>query len=146
MRRILALTLLAGTVVACRGGTATLEIADARVGVPAGPNAAAYLTVTSPRPDRLIGAGTDRAAGIELHETIMEADGSMMMSPVSAFPVDDGQPLVLEPGGKHLMLLEADRLEVGDEVEITLIFEEAGEVTVTAPVVEAHAVMDGTDG
>lgn len=145
MRRLL-LACAAVAVAACTGADAApLEISDARVGVPTGPNAAAYLTVTSGADDRLIAADTESAGRVELHETTMGEDGSMSMSPVESFSVTAAEGLVLEPGGKHLMLLDVDSLDLGDTVELALEFENADRVEVSAVVVEPADAM-GDDG
>jgi periplasmic copper chaperone A len=118
-----------------------VEVADARLGQPTGPNAALYLTVDSDGSDRLVGASTPVAASVEIHETSVDDDGTMTMTPADGFAIDPGASLVLEPGGKHLMLIDADRLEVGETVEVTLEFEQAGEVTIDAVVVAPQDVM-----
>ena len=90
---------------------------------------AIYLTVTDTgAPDRLIGVKTPVADEAELHETIK--DGNVMkMRPVAAVPVAPGQPLVLAPGGYHVMLMGLKRpLKEGDKVPVTLVFEKAGAV------------------
>lgn len=59
----------------------------------------------------------------------------MTMQPVSAIDVPAGETVVLEPGGYHVMLLElVEPLEEGQTFDLTLVFEEAGEVTVPVEV------------
>lgn len=141
---------------ACGGdGGGTVEISDARVGQPTGPNAALYFTASSGgEADRLVGASTDVAASVELHETTMGDDGTMGMQPVEGLDLPAGGELVLEPGGYHLMLVDADRLEVGDTIEVTTSWEQAGDLTIEAEVVEPGETVggdmdmgdDGSDG
>jgi periplasmic copper chaperone A len=129
---------------ACGAGESTaIAISDARLGEPTGPNAALYLTVTTDAADRLLGASTDAAASVELHETTSNDDGTVSMQPAAGFDVAPDEALVLEPGGKHAMLIDADRLAPGDSVEVVLVFESAGEVTVTADVVDPQDVLTG---
>ena len=149
MRKRVLLTCVLVALAACGGGdTRGIEVTDVRVGQPTGPNAALYLTASSDVPDLLIGAETDAAIEVEIHETIMGDDGTMGMQPVESLRVGEGEDLVLEPGGFHLMLLDVARLEVGDEIEVTLIWESEGEMTVTATVVEPEDAMghEGHDG
>jgi copper(I)-binding protein len=94
-----------------------------------------YLTVRDTgAPDRLVGVNTPVAAEAQLHESKM--DGNVMqMRPVEAAPVAAGQPLVLAPGGYHIMLMGLKQpLKLGDTVPVTLVFERAGAVSATATV------------
>ena len=63
--------------------------------------------------------------------------GMMTMQPVDSVPVPAGETVELKPGGYHVMLLDVQKeLVPGDTIEVTLTFELAGEVTVTAEVRE----------
>lgn len=124
-------------VVACQSGTGAVTVADVRIGQPSGPNAALYLTASAEGPgDRLTGAETDVARVVEIHETTTGDDGTVSMRPVDDVEIPPEGSLVLEPGGLHLMLGDVERLEVGDVVEVTLMWETAGEMTVEAQVVD----------
>lgn len=127
----------------CSGSGDGLVVTDARIGMPTGPNAALYLTVEnhSATPDALEGADTTVANSIEIHETIAGDDGTMAMRPVEApMEVSAEETLVFQPGGFHLMLVDVDRLDVGEEVEVTLTWKNAGEITFEAVVVEPQDV------
>jgi periplasmic copper chaperone A len=125
----------------CGSSPGGIAIDDARVGQPTGPNAALYLTATSEgETDRLVAASTDVAAGVEIHQTTTE-DGVMSMQRIDGLDLPAGESLVLEPGGLHLMLLDVVRLDVGAVIEVTLIWETAGEMTVEAEVVEPADTM-----
>ena len=64
-------------------------------------------------------------------------DGAMTMQEVESIPLPAGETVKLEPGGYHIMLLDlAEPLEEGMEFELTLTFEQAGELTVTVTVGE----------
>jgi periplasmic copper chaperone A len=121
---------------------------------------AAYLEITNGTEtgDALVAASVDAAvaATVELHETTTagEDDASMdgdmdggttdtsmgdapmmQMQPVEEISVPAGETVTLEPGGLHIMMLDlAAPLEVGTTIEITLTFEQAGDVVVTAEV------------
>jgi copper(I)-binding protein len=68
----------------------------------------------------------------------MENGGeSMTMQPVDSIELPAGETVALEPGGYHVMLLDlVEPLEVGQEIELTLSFQVAGDRTVTAEVRE----------
>jgi len=123
--------------------TKNLEISDgfaretppmARVGI-------AYLTITSlGEADRLVGYSTPACNRPELH-THIENDGIMQMRQVEAVEVPAGGVAELKPGGLHLMMIDLNqRLEEGATVDITLVFENAGEVAVTVPVLGVGAM------
>lgn len=97
---------------------------------------AAYVTIVSraTAPDALVSAAADVADAVELHETRSMA-GMVMMEPVARIEVAPGARVELKPGGYHLMLLGVTRaLRPGERVTLTLRFERAGAVTVTAEV------------
>jgi copper(I)-binding protein len=131
-------------VVSCSGSDGGLEVTEARMGQPTGPNAAVYLTVSNngDQADRLIGAATDVASSIQIHETAMADDGTMSMHEVEGLDVPAGGTLVLEPGGYHLMLIDAERADVGETVQVTLDWETAGQMTIDVDVVEPGDTMD----
>ena len=84
--------------------------------------------------DRLIGARAEGVGKIEIHEA-KQKDSVMTMTPVEAVDVPAGGMAHLGPGGFHLMMFGIDPpLKEGDALEMTLIFQEAGEVSITVPV------------
>ena len=73
----------------------------------------------------------------EIHETTMDDAGTMMMGEVPAIDVPAGATVMLEPGGYHIMLMNlAAPLETGQEFDVVLTFEAAGDVTVPVEVRE----------
>jgi copper(I)-binding protein len=99
-------------------------------------NGAVYVTIVNHggSADALVGATTDVAKAVELHETVQEG-GVMKMRPVPRFEVPAGGRLEMKPGGPHVMLLGLTRdLKPGDTVSVTLTFEKAGRMSVEAPV------------
>lgn len=63
--------------------------------------------------------------------------GMMEMRPVDEIPVPAGSDVELVPGGYHIMLLDlVEPLEAGEEIEVTLTFDAAGELKVMAEVRE----------
>lgn len=120
------------------------EIIDLRVGEPTGPHAALYFTATSNGPsDKLVTASTDAAQSVEFHRSNIDDQGVAGMERVDELHLPAGGRLVLEPGDYHLMLIDADRLEIGDTIKVTLVWEQAGSIDVTAEVFSPADTMHG---
>jgi copper(I)-binding protein len=116
-------------------------VADAWVRQPAEgqPNAAAYAMITNGSDDEitLVGASTEDLSvdAIEIHETLMGDDGAMsMQEKEGGFVIAPGESLTLEPGGAHVMMLGVDPAEFTGSISLTLDFDGADPVTVTAEV------------
>jgi copper(I)-binding protein len=119
------------------------------VPVPAGDVAAVYFTVadTDGNGDRLLGASCDAASAALLHQTRTEG-GVARMTPVDGgIAIPPGGELALEPGGHHVMLMGLRRsLSRGELLEVSLVFERAGQLTLLAPVVSADAAAHDPHG
>lgn len=101
------------------------------------PNGAVFMQLTNQGrgDDRLISAQTDVADAVELHESKMDENGVMRMSPVANIPLPAGGSATLEPGGLHVMLIGLKReLAVGDKFSLTLNFEKSGSQTLEVEV------------
>jgi copper(I)-binding protein len=130
----------------CAAGTAGAAeppaVSDAwiRATPPGARTGAAYLTITSRGAgDRLLGATTRAAAAVEIHTHVVEGAMSRMVR-LPDLDLPAGEPVKLEPGGLHLMLLELDApLAAGTTVTVTLEFATAGAVELEVPVVDARA-------
>src|SRR5690242_20859947 len=96
-----------------------------------------YLTIQNKgtAPDKLIGASTDIAGKVEVHEMAMN-DGVMKMRPLeNGLAIEPGKTVKLAPGGNHLMMMDLKNpLKQGEKLPVTLQFEKAGKVTVTLDV------------
>ncbi len=148
-RWLLILLALAAVLVACGGSddaTTTgnevtvgdLAIVDAWARPPAmaGGNAAAYFVVRNDgdAADRLIAVSSPLAMA-ELHESVMADDGTMTMNPVDGVDIPAGSSVAFERGGLHIMFMGvAEPPAVGDTIALTLVFQNAGEVTLDVPV------------
>lgn len=114
-------------------GELTVSGAFSRATLPSAKAAGGFLTITNAgeSPDRLIGAASDVAGTVELHE--MKMDGDMMkMSPIEGgIAVPAGESVTLAPGGLHIMFIGLNQsFDEGACVEVTLTFEQAGELPV----------------
>ncbi len=116
----------------------TFEVQDAYVrAVPPGqPNSAAFMRITNHGPDHraLLAAESDKAEVVELHSHRME-DGMMQMRQVEQIDLPAGETAVLEPGGLHVMLIGlTESLAPGDQIELTLGFDDGEKQTLSLPV------------
>ena len=99
---------------------------------------AMYMTIRNPTdtPDRLIKAESNVSAVVELHNMAVK-DGVMTMYPVEAIEIPANGAAELKPGSFHVMLIGLNRdLTAGETMSVTLTFEQAGEVTLQAPIRE----------
>jgi len=103
----------------------------------------AYLTIRSATADRLVAASTPVAKKAELH-TMSMSNGIMQMRPASGLDIPAGQPVTLNPGGEHIMLMGLEHpLREGQSFPLTLTFEKAGNREVTVAVEKAGATTHG---
>jgi len=104
---------------------------------------AVYLTIVNrgAKPDRLTGIETPAAARAELHEELMTG-GVMSMKPVADFTIAPGATVMLAPGHYHIMLTGLKTpLAAGDNLPLTLRFEQAGAIELSVPVKPAQMPM-----
>lgn len=113
------------------------------------PNGAAYMAIsnTGDSDDVLVSVSSGVAENVELH-TMEMTDGVMRMRPIEGgikLPAHD--TVLLEPGGKHIMLIGLkEPLAPGSRFDLTLTFERAGEHSIAGMVLESapDAVKDGS--
>jgi copper(I)-binding protein len=156
---------VAGLAAGCSsgGGSAAVSVTEpwARASSAMAAAGAAYMNIenTGSETDALLGAASPVAETVEVHETVameepaatdamggMETPaatdgmggGMMGMQPIARLEIPAGGSVALEPGGYHIMLIGLKQeLKAGETIEITLTFEKAGEVKVTAEVRES---------
>lgn len=136
--RLPALALLVLGVAACQdGGVPAVEVSDAVCRpTPNGRDVTGcYMTLTATTDDRLLSVSTAAAARAEVHE-MSTGGGVMTMRELTAgLPLPAGQETALQPGGNHIMLMQVtSALAAGDTVALTLTFEKAEPVTISARV------------
>jgi copper(I)-binding protein len=128
--------------VAC-GGSGELQVGDVWVRpVSEGmQNSAFYMTIENQtgEEETLLEVQTDACRVTEMHESQLTEENVMQMAPVPGgrIVIAAGETVTLEPGGLHVMCLDAESLQEGEEVPLTLVFEHAGEISVTAAVANA---------
>lgn len=105
---------------------------------------AAYMTVTNggAESDRLLGGSADVAQIVEIHDMKIEGGVMRMIPLIDGLEVPGGQSVSLQPQGFHVMLIDLTRdLKPGEQFDLTLTFERAGDVVV--PVVIGPAAPEG---
>ena len=81
--------------------------------------------------DALLGGSTDRAQTVEVHEMRVQDDIGIMVAHDGPLVIPAGESVALEPAGLHIMLIDLnDDIRLGDTFDLTLEFEQAGEVTI----------------
>ncbi len=145
------------TAAATTDAASSLVIGDPWVRATAGTEdtsmTAAFMTIdnTGDEDVTLVGASSDVAGMVEIHEMLM-VDGAMAMQAMdSGLVIEAGRGKVLEPGGYHVMLMDVQtELAPGDEVALTLEFSDGSTEDLTVPVKEfteeeGHYHEPGTD-
>lgn len=96
---------------------------------------AGFMTIRSlGQADRLLGFRSPICTQPELHTHVNE-NGMMRMRQVPHIDIPAGGEAVLKPGSLHLMFINlTEPLEEGKMVPVTLVFEQAGEVSLELPV------------
>jgi periplasmic copper chaperone A len=126
----LAATLLAASLSAASIAQVTVSNAWARPTVPGQQGGGGFMTLQSPKADKLLSGSTPVAERFELHTMSMEGD-VMKMREVKSIALPAGQKVELKPGGFHVMFIGIkEPLKLGSKVPVTLKFEKASEVKV----------------
>lgn len=112
-------------------------MAGSSMGHTMGGTGAAYFTITNngSDDDRLVAASAPVAKVVEIHE-IVDNNGVMEMKPLeSGLEIPAGATVELAPGGLHIMLIGLTQdLTEGMTYDLTLTFEQGGEVVIPVPV------------
>ena len=127
---------LATAALALGGGPLVVDGAWVRASIGESRVSAAYLSIANRgvSADRLVGVAAERAGHAMIHRSVV-VDGVMKMRHVDAVEIPPGGSIRLEPGGLHVMLMGvSSRLEAGERISLTLVFERAGEVELSVPV------------
>ncbi|MEP3655956.1 MAG: copper chaperone PCu(A)C [Litorimonas sp.] len=138
MRRIL-LTLAALTLIGCGEHTHPgegIEISNARINppLPGQTTGVAFMELINyDDSDRLLAITSSASDRIELH-THLNEDGVMKMRRIDGVDLPHVEAVALKPGSFHVMMFDTS-VALGDEVVLTLDFENADDLTVVAPVV-----------
>lgn len=108
------------------------------------------LTNTGTQDVTIVSASTTASSMIELHETVENESGTMIMrAKDGGFVIPAGGELSLAPGGNHIMLMDLTApMKAGDEVVFTLTFSDDSTLELTAPAKDyagANETYEGGD-
>jgi len=94
----------------------------------------AFMQLTSREGARIVGASSDVAGVVEIHEMAMDAN-VMRMRPIRGLDLPPGSTVELKPGGHHIMLMDLKRpLGAGEKITIELRLQTHDKKLVTQPV------------
>ena len=94
----------------------------------------AFMRLVSREGSRLVGASSDVAGVVEIHEMAMHGN-VMRMRAIPGLDLPPGQPVELKPGGYHMMLMDLKRpLKIGETVKVDLRVETRDRKLLTQPV------------
>ncbi len=141
---VLALATLGAT--SC-GGDNSIQVTDAwaRSSPAMTTMGAAYMNIEAAAGDTLIGVSVPAtiAERAEIHEMVPASsdmdsmDEAMVMQQIMSLELPAGEVVELKPGGYHVMLIGlAAPLEIGTNIDVTLDFETAADMTITVEVRE----------
>jgi len=102
-----------------------------------GGNSAVYFVIenSSDQADALIKAEAKVAESVEVHESKMDSNGMVKKQKRDRVSAPKNANTPFQPGGLHVMLVNLTQdLNVGDHFNLTLSFEQAGQVQVDAEV------------
>ena len=126
------------------GASEGIEVSDAWARTATeGTNSAVYFIIQNHNADadELIGAASNLASAVEVHESKMDGD-VMTMQQRESVALDPSVKVEFMPGGLHIMLIGLKQdLNAGDEIEVTLQFKNSPDLTIKAMVEDA----DGMD-
>lgn len=139
-------TLLAAFVAGCadsseKGNAASVVVSDGWVRATEGTTdtsmTAAFMNIDNPTGGDIVltGAASPVAPMVQLHEMAMQ-DGAMVMQQMQGgLTIGANRGKTLAPGGNHIMLMGlSEALAPGDEVTVTLQFQDGSTLELTLPV------------
>jgi copper(I)-binding protein len=136
MKRLAVAAVFAMSVAAHAQRSADIEVksAWARPTVAGQMGTGAFMHLTSREGARLLGASSDVAGVVEIHEMAMEGN-VMRMRAIRSLDLPPGGTVELKPGGHHIMLMDLKRpLATGEKIKVELRLETRDKKLVTQPV------------
>jgi periplasmic copper chaperone A len=147
------LVAIAAPAIAQETGTPSIAVQQpwARATPAGATTGAVYMTLDNKTgsADRLIGASSDAADKLQIHE-MKFVNGVMQMRQLdNGLPIPAGGSVVLEPSSSsyHVMLIGLKKpLAQGETFPLTMTFQKAGNISVTVPVHAMGATQDNKGG
>ncbi|MEP6607381.1 MAG: copper chaperone PCu(A)C [Burkholderiaceae bacterium] len=116
------------------GAEIDVNSAWARPTVPGQLGTGAFMRLTSRNGTRVLGAASEMAGVVEIHEMAMQGN-VMTMRAIEALDLPPGKTVELKPGGHHMMLMDLKRpLSAGEKIKVELRLETRDKKLVTQPV------------
>ncbi|MBA2414291.1 MAG: copper chaperone PCu(A)C [Burkholderiaceae bacterium] len=131
MAAVMAMSL---TAQAQRSAEVEVKSAWARPTVAGQMGTGAFMQLRSKDGARVVGASSEIAGVVEIHEMAM--DGSVMrMRPIRVLDLPPGSNVELKPGGHHMMLMDLKRpLATGEKIKVELRLETRDKKLITQPI------------
>jgi len=105
------------------------------------------LTNTAGEEVTVVAVESQASTSLELHETVEDDSGQMIMQQVPGFALAAGGELELKPGGDHIMLMDlTGPIRAGDEVSFTLVFDDESRLEFTAPAKDFEGANENYHG
>lgn len=105
------------------------------------------LTNTAGEEVTVVAVESPASTSLELHETVEDDSGQMVMQEVPGFTLAAGGVLELEPGGDHIMLMDlTGPIRAGEEVTFTLVFDDESRVDFIAPAKDFEGANENYHG
>lgn len=123
-------------------GDIAISGAFARATLPNAPVGGGFMTIANQgdADDRLVGAESEVAAEVQLHEMRLSGDVMEMRALDQGIPIPAGETVTLAPGGLHVMFMGLGQPFIeGECVLLTLAFERAGTAEFCMPIGPAAA-------
>ena len=131
MAVVLAISLTAD---AQRNADVEVKSAWARPTVAGQMGTGAFMNLTSKEGARIVGASSEVAGVVEIHEMAMEGN-VMRMRPIRSLDLPPDSTVELKPGGHHMMLMDLKRpLAAGEKIKVELRLETRDKKLVTQPI------------
>ncbi|MEM9709347.1 MAG: copper chaperone PCu(A)C [Pseudomonadota bacterium] len=140
MKKLLLAASLAALSTTAFAGELKIMVDDAyaRASTPTSKAGAAFMTIMnmSDTDDRLVAASSNVSERVELHTHLEDANGVMRMIEVEdGFAIPAGGMTELARGGAHVMFMGLNQpFNDGESIEVTLTFEQAGDMTLMIPI------------
>jgi len=148
MKRFFVIILTAAFLWSACGAKEGIEVGDAWARASTqGMNSAVYFVIENHNSEivELIGAASEAAEAVEIHESRIEGD-VMNMNRVEVVTLEPSAKVEFAPGGYHVMLIGLKQdLQAGDEIEVTLQFRDSPVIVVKAEIRDASGTQ-GMDG
>ena len=143
MKQLIITVLLAITVTAWAQTTVKVEDAWVRGTVATQKATGAFMRLTPSANARLVEAKSPVAGVVEIHEMTLEKD-IMKMRQIPGLDLAADRTMELKPGGYHVMLMDLKQpLKGGEQVPITLVFEDDAKKRFTQDIKASVTVLGG---